>query len=106
MTLRDTWANGEQFNASDMNELIDTTLAAYVKPSGGVPKTDMASAVQTSLGKADSAVQSVSSTSIAIPSGSSQFARCCKLPLLATDDTQPCNAPPSFVVQGPSAMMN
>ena len=64
MTLRDTWANGEQFNASDMNELIDTTLAAYVKPSGGVPKTDMASAVQTSLGKADSAVQSVSSTSI------------------------------------------
>lgn len=28
----------------------------YSKPSGGIPKTDLASAVQTSLGKADSAV--------------------------------------------------
>lgn len=31
----------------------------YSKPSGGIPKTDLASAVQTSLGKADSAIQSV-----------------------------------------------
>ena len=30
---------------------------AYVKPSGGIPKTDLASGVQTSLGKADSAYQ-------------------------------------------------
>ena len=29
-----------------------------VKPSGGIPKTDLASAVQTSLGKADTALQS------------------------------------------------
>lgn len=29
----------------------------YTKPSTGIPKTDLASAVQTSLGKADSAVQ-------------------------------------------------
>lgn len=29
----------------------------YSKPSGGIPKTDLASAVQTSLGKADTAVQ-------------------------------------------------
>lgn len=29
----------------------------YEVPSGGIPKTDLASAVQTSLGKADSAVQ-------------------------------------------------
>ena len=34
---------------------------AYVKPSGGIPKTDLASAVQTSLGKADSAYQKPSS---------------------------------------------
>lgn len=32
----------------------------YAKPSGGIPKTDFASAVQTSLGKADSALQSES----------------------------------------------
>lgn len=29
----------------------------YSKPSGGIPLTDLASAVQTSLGKADSALQ-------------------------------------------------
>jgi len=33
----------------------------YVKPSGGIPSSDMAAAVQTSLGKADSALQSVPS---------------------------------------------
>lgn len=32
--------------------------AKYTKPSGGIPKTDLASDVQTSLGKADNAVQS------------------------------------------------
>ena len=31
--------------------------AKYDKPSGGIPSTDMTEAVQTSLGKADSALQ-------------------------------------------------
>ena len=31
-------------------------IGAYTKPSGGIPKTDLASAVQTSLGKADGAI--------------------------------------------------
>lgn len=31
--------------------------AKYDKPSGGIPKTDLASSVQTSLGKADTALQ-------------------------------------------------
>ena len=35
----------------------------YTKPSSGIPKTDLASAVQTSLGKADSALQSISVSS-------------------------------------------
>lgn len=34
----------------------------YEKPSGGIPKTDLAQAVQTSLGKADTALQSVPNT--------------------------------------------
>lgn len=34
----------------------------YSKPSGGIPASDMDSAVQTSLGKADSALQSVPNT--------------------------------------------
>lgn len=32
-------------------------IGAYTKPSGGIPKEDLASAVQTSLGKADTALQ-------------------------------------------------
>lgn len=34
----------------------------YTKPSGGIPSTDLASAVQTSLGKADTALQSYTET--------------------------------------------
>lgn len=34
----------------------------YSKPSGGIPKTDLASDVQTSLGKADTALQSYTET--------------------------------------------
>lgn len=64
MPLKKNWANGEQFNASDMNELATVADSAYVKPGTGIPASDLASAVQTSLGKADTAVQSVSSTNI------------------------------------------
>ena len=35
---------------------------AYQKPSGGIPKTDLAEAVKTSLGKADTALQSYTET--------------------------------------------
>jgi len=53
-------------DAADVGALPDDTtaadLGAYVKPSGGIPASDLASAVQTSLGKADSALQSVPST--------------------------------------------
>ena len=34
----------------------------YTKPASGIPKSDLASAVQTSLGKADTALQSVPNT--------------------------------------------
>lgn len=51
--------------SSDMASAVQTSLgkadSAYQKPSGGIPSTDMASAVQTSLGKADSAYQKPSS---------------------------------------------
>lgn len=44
------------------NKVINSALnGKYTKPSDGIPKTDLASAVQTSLGKADSALQSVPS---------------------------------------------
>lgn len=46
---------------SDMASAVQTSLgkadSAYQKPDTGIPSSDMASAVQTSLGKADSAYQ-------------------------------------------------
>lgn len=55
-------------DAEDVGALPDTTtaadLGAYVKPSGGIPKTDLATAVQTSLGKADTALQTAPVTSV------------------------------------------
>lgn len=38
-------------------DIFDYADLKYTKPSGGIPKTDLASAVQTSLGKADTALQ-------------------------------------------------
>ena len=40
--------------------------AKYSKPSGGIPKTDLASDVQTSLIKADSALQSVAKSDVGL----------------------------------------
>jgi hypothetical protein len=64
MPLKYTWANGEQFTAGDANDVATAVNASYTKPGTGIPSSDLASAVQTSLGKADSAVQSVASTNI------------------------------------------
>lgn len=51
---------------TDLASAVQTSLgkadSAYQKPSGGIPSTDMSSAVQTSLGKADTALQSVPNT--------------------------------------------
>lgn len=47
------------------NKVIKSALdskGTYSKPSGGIPKSDLAAAVKTSLGKADTALQSVPST--------------------------------------------
>lgn len=52
---------GTPTQPTDGNVDITIPSAAWadVKPSGGVPKSDLASDVQTSLGKADSAIQGV-----------------------------------------------
>lgn len=45
-------------NASELLTAIGAKIKAkYTKPTAGIPKSDLATAVQTSLGKADSAVQ-------------------------------------------------
>lgn len=54
-----------KFGSKSYDGSVEVTLTAsdigagtYSKPSGGIPATDLASAVQTSLGKADTALQS------------------------------------------------
>ena len=54
------WLQSKQDTISDLAAIRSGASAgatAYQKPSGGIPKTDLASGVQTSLGKADTAVQ-------------------------------------------------
>lgn len=46
----------------------DLGLGTYSKPSGGIPKTDLASGVQTSLDRADTALQSYTETDPTVPS--------------------------------------
>lgn len=46
-------------DSGNIDITIPSTAWADVKPSGGVPKSDLATGVQTSLGKADSAIQGV-----------------------------------------------
>lgn len=53
--------NGKQATIADLNDIRNGAAAgatAYQKPSSGIPKSDLSSAVQTSLGKADTALQS------------------------------------------------
>jgi hypothetical protein len=64
MPVKANWQNGEQYNATDQNDIAAAVNSAYVKPGSGVPITDLTASVQASLGKADSAVQSVSAASI------------------------------------------
>ena len=52
-----TAAQWAAINSGITAELVTAFGAKYSKPSDGIPKTDMESAVRTSLGKADSAVQ-------------------------------------------------
>ena len=64
--LVDAYAD-KQDTISDLSTIRSGAAAgatAYQKPSTGIPKTDLASAVQTSLGKADTSVQPAALTPI------------------------------------------
>ena len=60
------WNRGTYYDCSTLTESdiaamgFTKNTGTYSKPSGGIPKRDLASAVQTSLGKADTAIQSTS----------------------------------------------
>lgn len=64
--IEEAAASGVQadWNEDDSTDpaYIKNKPTVYTKPLSGIPKSDLANAVQTSLGKADSAVQSVTIT--------------------------------------------
>jgi hypothetical protein len=57
-------AIGKAKLASGVQASLDKADSAYQLPQTGIPSTDMASAVQTSLGKADTALQSANFTDV------------------------------------------
>lgn len=52
---------GNYYTKAEISSLLN---GKYSKPSGGIPKTDLDNSVQTSLGKADTALQSINSTAV------------------------------------------
>ena len=54
------------------NEEKQSVASAYHKPQNGIPKTDLDSSVQTSLDKADTALQSFAETDPTVPSWAKQ----------------------------------
>lgn len=62
--------NASSVTGSTVTDALDSlsdeiaSKGTYSKPSGGIPKTDLASAVQASLGKADTALQTAPVTSV------------------------------------------
>lgn len=50
---------GEDVEINGWDNLLSSIAAKYTKPTSGIPLTDLAVGVQTTLGKADTAIQSV-----------------------------------------------
>jgi len=75
----------------------DVGAGTYSKPSGGIPKTDLASAVQTSLGLADTALQSAPVTSVNGQTGAVSLSIPTKTSDLTNDIGYITNAPVASV---------
>ena len=60
---------------TDTEKATWNAKGTYSKPSGGIPSTDMSSDVQTSLGKADTALQSYTETDPTVPSWAKQSSK-------------------------------
>lgn len=72
--------NGEEQTVTDktVNIAVPTTpsdIGAYAKPDSGIPKSDLASDVQASLGKADTALQSFTETDPTVPTWAKQSSK-------------------------------
>ena len=62
--LSDLQDDSDHRTVTDTEKQIWNNKGTYSKPTNGIPKTDLESSVQTSLGKADTALQSISSSDV------------------------------------------
>jgi hypothetical protein len=78
------YTNAEKEKLASLDNVTESTVSGwgftkntgtYSKPSGGIPKTDLASSVQTSLGKADTALQSFTETDPTVPAWAKQASK-------------------------------
>lgn len=60
---------------TELDAAINAVGNKYEKPNTGIPKTDLESSVQTSLGKADTALQSYTETDPTVPSWAKQSSK-------------------------------
>lgn len=60
---------------AELDAAINAVGDKYEKPNTGIPKTDLESSVQTSLGKADTALQSYTETDPTVPSWAKQSSK-------------------------------
>lgn len=67
--------NAEQANATAAANAQNTANSKYTKPSSGIPATDLAQAVQDSLEKANSALQSIPAASPTVLGGVKPIAK-------------------------------
>ena len=73
ITLKDILGNIDLNNKGNIQDQIDgLNNRTYSKPINGIPKTDLASSVQVSLGKADTALQSYTETDPTVPAWAKQ----------------------------------
>ena len=59
--------SADDLGLAETSDIPDVS-GLYTKPNGGIPKSDLASDVKTSLGKADTALQSFTETDPTVPS--------------------------------------
>lgn len=90
-------------NTADTDKPVSTAQASaigakYTKPGSGIPASDLATAVQTSLGKADSALQSAPVTSVAGRTGAVTLSKS-DVGLGNVDNTSDANKPVSSATQ-------
>lgn len=88
---------GNVDNTADADKPVSTAQstaigAKYTKPANGVPKTDLEAAVQTSLGKADTALQSAPVTSVSGRTGAVTLTKS-DVGLANVDNTSDANKP-------------